>query len=177
MEHNAKTSAELLSAVKNKIWISKWLNLEISILIQYFLYFLPNSILFQGLENRFHNSILVQYFQSQYRERALTIATRLIVEWNSNWSPSNAPPCLGKYNNCVSRTWSVHQYHIDDGVCPIKKPSHGISSSLMPCTGRGESFFKKREKRNRERKTKKEKDLGRHVQAAVLVNASLFPSR
>jgi len=27
MEHNAKTSAELSWVVKNKIWISKWLNL------------------------------------------------------------------------------------------------------------------------------------------------------
>jgi len=53
-----KTSAKLLSAVKKKNWINKRLNLE-------FLYFFntlcnvwPNSILSQGLENRFHNSVL-----------------------------------------------------------------------------------------------------------------------
>jgi len=58
-----KTPAKLSSVAKNKIWINKWLNLE-------FLYFLntsctcwPNSILFQGLENQFHNSILFWYFQ------------------------------------------------------------------------------------------------------------------
>jgi len=28
MEHNVKTSAELSSVVKNKIWMNKWLNLE-----------------------------------------------------------------------------------------------------------------------------------------------------
>jgi len=30
MEHNAKNICKLSSAIKNKIWINKWLNLEFS---------------------------------------------------------------------------------------------------------------------------------------------------
>jgi len=44
---------------------------RIFILFEYFMTFLPNSILFQGLENRFHNSIPLQYFQ--YRVGTLYI--------------------------------------------------------------------------------------------------------
>jgi len=59
MEHNAKICAKLSSAVKNKVLINKWLNLEVSILFQHLYTFWPNSILFQGLENRFHKSVLL----------------------------------------------------------------------------------------------------------------------
>ena len=53
-----KTSAKLSSAVKNKIWINKWLNLEFPYFFNALCTFWQNSILFQGLENRFHNSVL-----------------------------------------------------------------------------------------------------------------------
>lgn len=33
----------------------------------------------------------------------------------------------------IKLTWSVHQYQIDEGVCPNRKPSQGISSSVIPC--------------------------------------------
>ena len=56
-----KTAAKLSSAVKNKIWKKQMDEFGIFILFQYFCTFWPNSILFQGLENRFHNSILFQY--------------------------------------------------------------------------------------------------------------------
>jgi len=39
MEHNAKTSEKLSSAVKNKIWTNKWLHLE-------FLYIFNTLILY-----------------------------------------------------------------------------------------------------------------------------------
>jgi len=56
-----ETSAEMSSAVKKKILINKWLNLEFPYFFNTLCAFWPNSILFQGLENRFHNSILFQY--------------------------------------------------------------------------------------------------------------------
>jgi len=54
MEHNEKTSAELSSAVTNKIW-KKRLNLEFPYFFNILCTFLPYSIHFQGLENRFRN--------------------------------------------------------------------------------------------------------------------------
>jgi len=63
MEYNAKTTAELSSVVKNQIWINKWFNLAFPYFFNTLCRFWPNSILFQGLENRFHKSILFQYFQ------------------------------------------------------------------------------------------------------------------
>ena len=50
------TSAKLSLVVKNKIWTNKWLNLEFP--FNTLCTFWPNSILFQGVQNRFHNSIL-----------------------------------------------------------------------------------------------------------------------
>jgi len=41
----------------------QWLNFEFAYFFNTLCTFWPNSILFQGLENRFHNSILFQYFQ------------------------------------------------------------------------------------------------------------------
>ena len=53
--------ANLSSAVKNKIWINKWLNLVFPYFFNTLCTFWPNSILFQGLQKRFHNSIRFQY--------------------------------------------------------------------------------------------------------------------
>jgi len=50
-----KTSAEPSSAVNNKIPINKWLNLELPHFFNTLCIFWPNSILFQGLQNRFQN--------------------------------------------------------------------------------------------------------------------------
>jgi len=58
MEYNKKSSAKLSSAVKNKIWIDKWLYWEFMHLFHILCTFWPNLILFQGLKNLFHNSIL-----------------------------------------------------------------------------------------------------------------------
>jgi len=55
-----KISAELSSAVKKIILINKWLNLEFPYFFNTSCTFWPNSILFRGLENRFHNSVLLQ---------------------------------------------------------------------------------------------------------------------
>jgi len=64
MEHSAeKTSAELSSAVKKKNWIKKWLDLGFPDFCNTLCTFWPSWILFQGLENWFHNLILFRYFQ------------------------------------------------------------------------------------------------------------------
>ena len=55
-----KASAELLSAVTNESWINKSLDVEFSYFFDTSWTFWPNSILFQGLENRFHDWILFQ---------------------------------------------------------------------------------------------------------------------
>jgi len=65
-----KTSAKLSSAVKKKIGINIWLNLEFPYILNTLCTFWSNSILFQGLENRFNNSIFFQYFQ--YRVETLS---------------------------------------------------------------------------------------------------------
>jgi len=56
-EHNAQNICRLSSAVKNNIRINKWLNLEIVHLFNTYVHF-GKSLLFHGLANRFHNSIL-----------------------------------------------------------------------------------------------------------------------
>jgi len=56
-----KTSEKLSSAVKNKIWRNKWLNLDFPYLFNALCTSWPKSILFQGPESRFHTSILFQY--------------------------------------------------------------------------------------------------------------------
>jgi len=53
-----KTSAKLSSAAKNKFLIKNWLNVGFPYFFITLRAFWPNLILFQGLENRFHNSIL-----------------------------------------------------------------------------------------------------------------------
>ena len=53
-----KTSAQLSPAAKNEIWINKWMILEFPSFFNTLWTFWPNSILFQGLESRIHNSIL-----------------------------------------------------------------------------------------------------------------------
>jgi len=75
VEHNVKISAKLLSAVKNKISMNKWLNFEFPYFSNTLCTFWLNSTLFQGLENRFHNSILFQYFQ--YRVKTLILFFQL----------------------------------------------------------------------------------------------------
>jgi len=56
-----KISAEVISAEEQN-FNKQMAEFTISIPFQYFLCtFWPNSILFQDLENRFHNSILFQY--------------------------------------------------------------------------------------------------------------------
>ena len=56
-----KNFANLSSAVTNKIWINKWLNLEFPYFFNTLCTFWSNSILFQGFQNGFDNSILFQY--------------------------------------------------------------------------------------------------------------------
>jgi len=58
MEHNAKAICKTVVSGKEKIGINKWLNLEFPYLFSTLCMFSANLILFQGLENRFHNSIL-----------------------------------------------------------------------------------------------------------------------
>jgi len=53
-----KTSAKLSLAVKNQFWINNWLNLEFPFFFNTSCTFWSNSILFQSLEYRFHNSTL-----------------------------------------------------------------------------------------------------------------------
>jgi len=66
-----RTSVKLSSAVKNKIWINKWLNWEFSYFFNTALKSWPNPILFQGLEKRFHNSILFPYLAIPREETSI----------------------------------------------------------------------------------------------------------
>jgi len=54
-------------AVEKEIWINKRTNLEFPYFFNTLCTFWPNSILFQGLENWFHHSILFQYLVGTLR--------------------------------------------------------------------------------------------------------------
>ena len=62
-----KASEKLSTAVKNKIWVKKWMNLGFPHFFNTLCTFWPYSILFQGLENWFHHSILFQYLVGTLR--------------------------------------------------------------------------------------------------------------
>jgi len=63
MEHNAKIICKTVVSGKEQNLNEQMAEFVISILFQYFCTFWPNWTLIQGLEKRFHNSILFQYFQ------------------------------------------------------------------------------------------------------------------
>jgi len=98
-----KTSAELSLAAKHKIRINKRLNLEFPYFFNTLCTFSPNFILFQSPQNRFHNSILFQYFQ--YRVGILlchhpyllgllkgTVSTATVYTTNDVASTANKSP-------------------------------------------------------------------------------------
>jgi len=109
VEHNAKTSAELSWAVNNKIWINNWLNLQFLHLFNTLCTFWPNSILFQGLENRFHNSIL-----SISRENSASAAR--VIQTSTKFSELNVTPnavCWGASKSARQALhWSGQQVEL-----------------------------------------------------------------
>jgi len=58
MEHKTTNICKTVISGKEQNLNKKWLNLEFPYVFSTFFTFGPNSILFQGLENRFHDSIL-----------------------------------------------------------------------------------------------------------------------
>ena len=78
MEHIAKNICRTVISGEEQNLNKQVFEFIIFILFQYFICtFCPNSILFQGLQNRFHNSILLQYFPYH-------VGT-LMSESQSNW--------------------------------------------------------------------------------------------
>jgi len=79
MEHNARNICRTVISGKEQNVDTQMDEFRISILFEYFMNILPNSILFLGLTNRFHNSILFQYFQQRAEallQDLLTFAVR-----------------------------------------------------------------------------------------------------
>jgi len=100
-----ETSAEVSSAVKKKILINKWLNLEFPYFFNTLCAFWPNSILFQGLENRFHNSILFQYRVETLPGFPHIFENHFPYLFNTDWNTFNTTTYLH-----FSKIWFTEHY-------------------------------------------------------------------
>jgi len=79
MEHNAKNKVcKTVISGKEQNLLKKWMNLEFPYFFNTISTFRQNSVVFQGLENRFHNSILFQY----RTETPVMISNHVTAMWN-----------------------------------------------------------------------------------------------
>jgi hypothetical protein len=86
-------------------------------------------------ELKFHNNIIYYKFtrhkihlHGQYK---YALTTNLVIKFNYTVGKKSVTLIMEvvlKKQCCL--TWSAHQYQMEDGVCPRRKPGHGMSECM-----------------------------------------------